>query len=85
MPAKKAHNQSEKRHLRNVSARTATRSAMNKALRSVAGGDVSLAHPAVQEAISAIDQAVRKGVMPKNSAARRKSRITRRLNVLQQA
>ncbi len=44
-----------------------------------------MAQTAVQEAISAIDQAVRKGVMPKNSAARRKSRISRRLNVLQEA
>lgn len=85
MPAKKAHNQSEKRHRRNVSARTATRSAINKALRSVDGGDVPIAQTTVHGAISAIDQAVRKGIMPKNSAARRKSRISRRLNALQHA
>lgn len=85
MPAKKTHRQSVKRHSRNGSARTATRSAINKALRSVNDGDVPVAQTAVLQAISAIDQAVRKGVMPKNSAARRKSRISIRLNELQKA
>ena len=74
-----------KHHSRNGSARTATRSAINKALRSVNDGDVPVAQTAVLQAISAIDQAVRKGVMPKNSAARRKSRISIRLNQLQKA
>ena len=85
MPAKKAMRQSVKRYRRNGSARTATRTAISKALRSVGDGDVPVAQTAVHDAIRAIDLAVRKGVLPKNSAARRKSRISLKLNALQKA
>ena len=74
-----------KRHSRNGSARTATRTAINKGLRAVEGGDVAVAQTEVHQAITAIDLAVRKGVMPKNAGARRKSRISIRLNALQSA
>ncbi len=82
MPAKKAGRQSVKRRHRNVSARTETRSAVNKALVAVGGGDASAAEIAVQSAISTLDRAVRKGIMHKNSAARRKSRISSKFNNL---
>ena len=85
MPAKKAGRRSVKRYRRNGSVRTATRSAVNKALRSVEAGDVGVAEAAVQEAVSILDRAVRKGVLHKNSAARRKSRISVRLNRLRGA
>jgi small subunit ribosomal protein S20 len=40
---------------------------------------------ALRAAISEIDRAVSKGVMHRNTAARKKSRLTRRLNALTQA
>ena len=83
MPAKKAGRQSVKHYSRNGSARTATRSAISKALRSVEAGDVAVAEGTVLEAIRYIDRAVRKGIMHKNSAARRKSRISARLHKMQ--
>ena len=82
MPAKKAGRQSIKRYQRNGSVRTATRTAVNKALTSVEGGDVEAAESTVKSAISTLDRAVRKGVMHKNSASRRKSRIATKLNRL---
>lgn len=82
MPAKKAGRQSVKRSLRNGSVRTATRTAVNKALVSIETGDVVVAEATVQDAISILDRAVRKGVLHKNSAARRKSRISIKLNRL---
>ena len=82
MPAKKAGRQSVKRSLRNGSVRTATRTALNKALVSIEAGDVAVAEATVQDAISILDRAVRKGVLHKNSAARRKSRIATKLNRL---
>ena len=82
MPAKKARRQSVKRYRRNSSVRTATRTAVNKALVSVEDGDVAVAEATVQSAISILDRAVRKGVIHKNSAARRKSRIATKLNRL---
>ena len=85
MPAEKAGRQSVKRHRRNGSVRTATRSSIGKALRTVEAGDAEVAASTVREAIRAIDGAVRKGVMHRNAAARRKSRISARLNKLQNA
>ncbi len=82
MPAKKAGRQSVKRYRRNGSVRTATRTSISRALRTVEDGDVVVAEAAVHRAISTIDRAVHKGVMHKNSAARRKSRISARLNRL---
>ena len=85
MPAKKAGRQSIKQYGRNGSARTATRSAVSKALKSLEDGDVAVAEGTVRDAIRHNDRAVRKGILHKNAAARRKSRISVRLNRLQSA
>ena len=82
MPAKKAGRQSVKQGRRNGSVRTATRTAVNKALVSMEDGDVAVADSTVQGAISILDRAVRKGVLHKNTAARRKSRIATKLHRL---
>ena len=82
MPAKKAGRQSVKHSKRNGSVRTTTRTVVAKALRSVDSGDAAVAQEAVRDAVSTLDQAVRKGIMHKNTAARRKSRISARLNKL---
>ncbi len=80
MPAKKAGRRSLKRSRRNGSVRTATRTAIGKALRSVESGDATAAEPIVKQAISVLDRAVRKRVLHKNNVARRKSRISAKLN-----
>jgi small subunit ribosomal protein S20 len=80
LPAKKAGRRSLKRYRRNGSVRTATRTAISKALRSVESGDATAAEPIVRDAISVLDRAVRKGVLHKNNVARRKSRISAKLN-----
>jgi len=82
LTAKKAGRRSVKRQRRNGSIRTATRTAVNKALRSVNAGNLDVAEAAVLDAVSILDRAARKGVLHKNSAARRKSRITIKLNKL---
>ena len=85
MPAAKASRQSVKNARRNGSVRTATRTSISKALRSVAAGDAEVATVSVHDAIRAIDLAMRKGLMHRNAGARRKSRISARLNKLQNA
>ena len=85
MPAAKAGRQSIKNARRNGSVRTATRTSIAKALRSVDSGDVETATTSVHEAIRSIDLAVRKVLMHRNAGARRKSRISIRLNKLQNA
>ncbi len=85
MPARKAARQSIKRAQRNRSARSATRTGIAKALRSMEIGDVGEAETAVTEALSLLDKAVQKGVLHKNTASRGKSRLSVRLNRLKEA
>lgn len=80
MPAKKAARQSVKRSRRNQSIRRTTRSAITGARRAVVSGDAEVAGPAIRHAISLLDKAVQKGVLHKNNASRRKSRLAARLN-----
>ena len=79
MPAPKAHRQSVKRNARNMSVRRATRTAVGQARRSL-----SIAAPdseeTVRKAVSMLDVAVRKGVLHKNNASRRKARLAAALN-----
>jgi small subunit ribosomal protein S20 len=62
--------------------RSQTRTILSRALTTVSG-DAAKAEPAVREAVSAIDVAVRKGVMHANTAARTKSRLLKRFNLAQ--
>jgi len=67
--------QSEKRRVRNRTIRSQVRTAVKTAR--AAGGDAL--PTAVAEAIRALDKAVTKGVVHRNTAARKKSALARRL------
>jgi small subunit ribosomal protein S20 len=77
--AKKRIRQNEKRRLRNRAVRSAVRGSVKGAREALTG---KAAHSAtvVHEAIRAIDRAVTKGIMHRNTAARRKSSLARKLN-----
>ena len=79
MPAQKAHRQSVKRYARNMSARRATRTAINRARRAIATAEPD-SEEAVRKAMSLLDVAVRKGILHKNNASRRKGRLAAALN-----
>ncbi len=82
LPAKKAARKSVKRYRRNQSIRRTTRTAVTAARRAMGSGDAAAAEPAIRHAISVLDQAVKKGILHKNNASRRKSRLAARLNQL---
>ncbi len=71
----------EKRRIRNKSIKSTVRTEVTKARSAIAA---SPAEPttveAVRAAISELDKAVTKGVIHRNNAARRKSRLMARLN-----
>jgi small subunit ribosomal protein S20 len=69
--------------MRNKPIRTATRTYVRKARLAMAEGDIEAAAAAVVSAQSYLDNAATKGVIHKNNAARRKSRLMRQLNKLQ--
>ena len=73
----------KQKHNRIVRGRT--RTADKKARIVLDTGKAGEAQAAVQKAISELDHAAGKGVIHKNNAARRKSRLMKQLNQLQQA
>ncbi len=74
---------SERKQKRNRIVRGRTRTALKKATTSVAEGQLDEAKAAVEKAISVLDRAAGKGVIHKNNAARRKSRLMKKLNQMQ--
>jgi small subunit ribosomal protein S20 len=79
----KRNKQNEKRRLRNRHFTGRARTSVKKARARINAGDVDSARQATLEAISALDKAAEKGVIHKNNAARRKSRLMKQLNALE--
>jgi small subunit ribosomal protein S20 len=76
----KRNRQNEKRRLRNRNFRGAARTALKDAHTSLASGaDTQVS---VLTAISALDKAAQKGAIHARSAARRKSRLMKQLNIV---
>lgn len=80
--AEKRHRQSEERRLRNKMVKSSIRSVAKKVVVSVQKKDNALAKDSLQEMIKKIDTAARKGVIKKNTAARKKSRMQKLFNSL---
>jgi small subunit ribosomal protein S20 len=80
--AAKAMRQAERRRLRNKPIRSAARTFVKKARLAADGGSTEEALAAVVKAQSYLDSAASKGVIHKNNAARRKSRLMKRYNQL---
>ncbi len=76
---KKRNRQTVVRNARNRSARSELRTHINAATAATAAGDENAAELA-RSAQKAIDTAVSKGLLKKNTAARRKSAIAKGLN-----
>jgi len=82
--AEKRHRKSEERRMRNKSVKSSVRTSVKKF--------VSLAHKkdpeteaALKDMIKKIDTAAGKGIIPKNTAARKKSRMQRFYNTMKAA
>jgi len=80
----KRNKQNEKRRLRNRAALGTARSAVIKARAAFEAGSPETKE-AVLKAISELDKAAEQGVIHKNNAARRKSRLMKKLASLKSA
>ncbi len=83
--AEKAMRQSAKRRVRNRVIRASTRTQVKQANEVIAASNVADAEKATIAAIRALDKAAEKGIIKKNNAARRKSRLMKKLNALRAA
>ena len=69
-----------RRTMRNKSIRTTCKTSITKAERLIFTSNIDEAQKAVVAAISTLDRAANKGVIPANNAARRKARLMKKLN-----
>jgi len=88
--AEKRRRQSEERRLRNKSVKTSVRSSAKKfvVLAQKAGRgsvDITDAEAALRDMIKRIDTAAQKGIIKKNTAGRKKSRMQRLFNSINTA
>ena len=73
----------EKNRVRNVAFKTSIKTAVKKVLELANGGDKDALNASLSKAYQLCDKAVSKGILHKNTAARKKSRLTKAVNKLQ--
>ncbi len=80
--AEKRMRQEEKRRAHNRSVKTTVKTQVTKARTAIATTNIGAedAQAAVRAAVSELDRAAKKGVIHRNNAARRKSRLMKQLN-----
>ena len=83
--SKKRLRQSLERRDRNRSQRSSVKTQIRKFLEAVRDKDVTLASERFRTVTKSLDQVAAKGVLHKNSTARKKSRLAARLNALSRA
>jgi small subunit ribosomal protein S20 len=82
--AEKRMRQEQKRRLHNRMVKSIVKTQITKARQAIdTGADAEAAEAAVRAAVSELDRAAKKGVIHRNNAARRKSRLMKRLNAAQ--
>ena len=75
----KRNRQNELARSRNKSTRSALKTRIKRFLETVESGDKEASNESYREISKALDQAAAKGVIHKNSAANKKSRLAKRL------
>ena len=88
--AEKRHRQSEERRLRNKSMKSSVRTSVKKfvnlAQKSGRGStEIGETEAALRDMVKKIDTAAQKGIIKKNTAARKKSRMQRLFNTIKAA
>ncbi len=78
--AEKEMRVANRRKARNKSARSQTKTDVSKAEGVISSGNLEAAKAEVKAAISSLDKEAEKGKVHRNNAARRKSRLMKKLN-----
>ena len=73
----------ERNRLRNVAVKSSIKTAVKKVLELSTADDKDALNAALSKVYQLCDKAVSKGVLHKNTAARKKSRLTKDINKLQ--
>ncbi len=82
LSAMKRARQAEKRNLRNTAVRSAVKTIIKKVESAVSSGNKEDAGKTLIDVIRTLDKAASKGVIHRNTASRKISRLTRKVNAL---
>lgn len=82
--ARKRARQANKRRLQNAGKRSMLRTSIKKVINALDAKDLETARTAYVEAIPVIDRMATKGIIHKNKAARHKSRLHKRIKLLEE-
>lgn len=85
LSAKKRIRQSLKRRARNRARKDLIKDQVKGFQSAIAGGDLSKAETELNKTVQRLDRTAAKGTIHKNTAARRRSRMTKRLNAAKAA
>jgi small subunit ribosomal protein S20 len=80
--AEKRHLQDEKRRVSNKKVKSSVRTSAKKVVVAAHAKDKAAADAQLKDMIKQIDTAARKGIIKKNAAARKKSRMQRLVNLI---
>jgi small subunit ribosomal protein S20 len=80
--AEKRHRQSEERRIRNKAVKSSVRTSIKKFVVLAQKKELNGAEAALKDMIKKIDTAAQKGIIKKNTAARKKSRMQRFFNAI---
>jgi len=82
LPSERTARSAQRKRVQNRAVRSATRTIVNKAVKSLQGTNVEEAEAATLRAVRSLDKADTKDILHRNNAARKKSRLVRKLNAL---
>jgi small subunit ribosomal protein S20 len=80
--AEKRNRQTEKRTLKNRAVKSALRTAIKRTMEAIASGDAAKARAEFRVATQRLDKAAKVHTIHRNEAARRKSRIAKKIAAL---
>lgn len=81
MPPKKTLRSQKNKAVRNRSAKSFTRSRVKNAIDAIGDDSIDNKDELLKKAFSALDKAASKGVIHKNNASRKKSRLSKKINI----
>ena len=82
LSAKKRIRQNERRRARNRARKVVLKDSVKSFMSAIAGGDVAKAETELRNTTRRLDKVAAKGTIHKNTAARKRSRLAKRLNAL---
>ena len=80
MPSAKSGRVAERKRTRNAPLRSRAKTFVTATRRQIADDDLDAADKTIHDAVVTLDKAAQKGAIHKKNAARRKSRLMKRLN-----